>query len=67
MGLKDAAFLALIGMILLTILSIAGLIGDILGVVRGVIPAMRLLPSLIYAFASLTVTLFFYVFHKAQS
>jgi len=67
MGLKNAAFLALIGMILVTILLIAGLIGDVLDVARGLIPAMRLLPSLIYAFAGLSVTVFFYVSHRAQS
>ncbi len=67
MSLKNAAFLALVGMILVTILLIAGLIGDVLGVVRGLIPIMRLLTSLIYAFAGLSVVVFLYAFHKAQS
>jgi len=64
---KNAAFLALVGMVLLTILLIAGLIADVSGVVRGLIPAMKLLTSFIYAFASLSVVLFLYAFHKAQS
>jgi hypothetical protein len=31
------------------------------------IPAIQLLSSLIYAFAGLSVVVFLYVFHKAQS
>ena len=67
MALKNTAFLALVGMVLVTILLIASLIGDVLGVVRGLIPAMRLLTSFIYAFAGLSVVVFLYTFHKAQS
>jgi hypothetical protein len=67
MSLKNAAFLALVGMIFVTILLIAGLMGDVLGVVRGLIPIMRLLTSLIYAFAGLSVVVFLYAFHKAQT
>jgi hypothetical protein len=67
MSLKSAAFLALIGMLLLTILSAADFVNIILGVVRGLIPAMTIMRSLIYLFASLCVTVFFYVFHRSQS
>ena len=67
MTLKNTAFLALVGMVLVTILLIAGLISDVSGVVRGLIPAMRLLTSFIYAFAGLGVVFFLYAFHKAQS
>jgi hypothetical protein len=67
MSLKNAAFLALVGTSLVTILLIAILIGDALAAVRGLIPVMRLLTSLIYAFASLSVVLFLYAFHKAQA
>jgi hypothetical protein len=67
MTLKNAAFLALIGTILLAILLILSFMRDVSGVAQGVIPAMRLLTSLIYAFAGVTVAVFFYVFHKAQS
>jgi hypothetical protein len=58
MSLKNAAFLALAGMTLVTILLMAVLIGDALAFVRGLIPVMRLLTSLIYAFASLSVLVF---------
>jgi hypothetical protein len=67
MSLKNAAFLALVGMTLVTILLMAVLIGDALAFLRGLIPVMRLLASLIYAFASLSVLVFLYTFHKAQA
>ena len=67
MTLKNAAFLASIGMTLLTILLAADFITTVLGLIRDVVPAMALLRSLVYALASLSVTLFFYVFQKAQS
>jgi hypothetical protein len=66
MTLKNAAFLALIGMILVTILLAAGFVNDMFGVVRGLIPTMRMLTSFIYAFAGLSLVLFLYFFHKAQ-
>lgn len=67
MTLRNAAFLALVGMILATIVLVTGFIGDVFGIVRGVIPATRLLTSFIYAFASLSMVVFLYAFHKAQS
>jgi hypothetical protein len=67
MSLKTAAFLALIGMILLTVLVIADFINTVTGIMHEVVPAMALLRSLVYLLASLTVTVFFYVFQKSQS
>jgi hypothetical protein len=67
MSLKNAALLALIGMLLLTIVVIAGLITDVLNLSQGLIPAKTMLISLVHSFAALTVTAFFYVFHKNQS
>jgi hypothetical protein len=67
MTLKNAALLALIGTLLLTILSAANFVHVVLGVVRGLIPAMALLGSLIHLLAYLSVTVFFYVFGRAQS
>lgn len=64
MNLKNAAFLALIGTILTTLLLAYNLISTILNVTQGLVPAVNLFPLLIYAFASLTVAVFFYVFHK---
>jgi len=67
MTIKSAAFLALVGMILMTILVTVDFINVVLGVMRDVVPAMALLRSLIYLLASTTVTLFLFVFHKNQS
>ncbi len=67
MTLKNAALLALVGMILLTIIVAIDFIDTIIGVMRDVIPAIALLRSLVYVFASLSVTFFFYVFYKAKS
>jgi len=67
MSLKNAALLALIGMVLLTVLVVIGFISTLLGVMRDLIPAMALLRSLVHVFASLSVLVFFYVFYRAQS
>jgi len=66
MTLKNASSLALVGMILLTVLMTADSIISISGVLRGIVPALTLLMSLIHLFASFAVTVFFYVFHRAQ-
>ena len=67
MTLKNAAFLALIGMMLLTILLAAGFIRDLSGLIAGAVAVVALLTSGIYLVASLGVTVFLYVFYKAQS
>jgi len=66
-SLKNAALLALIGIILLAVLVVASFISTVLGVMRDLIPAMALLTSLVHVFASLSVLVFFYVFYRAQS
>ena len=67
MTVKSAAFFALIGMILLTVLLALGFIRDISGFMGGAVAAMALLISLIHLLASLSVAVFLYVFYKAQS
>ena len=67
MTLKSAAFFALIGMILLTVLLAAGFIRDVSAILAGAIAAIALLQSLIHLLASLSVAVFLYVFYKAQS
>ena len=64
MSLKSAAFLALIGMILVTILRLYDLVSTVMNVMGGLVPAITLVSSLIYAFASLGLAAFFFVFHK---
>ena len=66
MNLKNAAFLALVGTLLLTILLAMGFINDVMGVARGIIPPVKLLVSLIETFAGVSVVLFFYVVHRRQ-
>ena len=67
MNLKSAAFLALIALSLLSVLLLADLITNVLGVLRDFIPVMALLKSLVYTFASVSLAVFLYVFHKTQS
>jgi hypothetical protein len=67
MTLKGAAFFALVGMILLTVVVALGFIRDISAFAAGAIAAMSMLKSAIHLLASLGVTVFLYVFYKAQS
>jgi hypothetical protein len=67
MTLKNAALLALIGTGLLAILLLAHFILDISNAARGLVPAIRVLTSLIHVLASVGVAVFFYVFHKVQT
>jgi len=67
MTLKTAALLALIGTILITVLLVWTFVLNIVNVLRDLVPALTLFSSFIYAFGCLTVAVFFYVFHRAQS
>jgi hypothetical protein len=67
MTLKSAALFALVGMILLTVVVALGFIRDVSALLAGAIAAMAVLVSLIHLLASLSVTVFFFVFYKAQS
>jgi hypothetical protein len=66
MSLKNAALLALIGTVLMTALLLWSFVFTFLNVLRGVVPAVMLFQSFIYAFGSFSVMVFFYVFHRAQ-
>ena len=67
MSLKSAALFALVGMILLTVVLAVGFIRDISAFTAGAIAAMEMLISLIHLLASLSVTVFLFVFYRAQS
>lgn len=67
MSIKNAALLATIGTAVLTILLLFRLVKDLLALMDGLIPGMVFLASLIYAFAAVTVVVFFYIFHRGQS
>jgi hypothetical protein len=66
MNLKNAALLALIGALLLTILLAIWLVNDALGVARGFIAPVKLVVSLIETFAGVTAVVFLYVVHRRQ-
>ena len=67
MSLKNAALVALAGMLLLTLLLVVDFIFNISNVLGGLVPAVTLFRALVYATASLCVSVFFFVFYKAQS
>ena len=67
MSLKSAALFALIGMILLTVLLAAGFIRDLSAFASGAVALITVLTSRIHLLASLSVAVFLFVFHKAQS
>jgi hypothetical protein len=66
MSLKTAAFFALIGMLLLTILELSGFLRDLTAFGHDAVAAMVVLASAIRLLASLSVTVFFFVFYRAQ-
>ena len=67
MTMRSAASLALIGAVLVTIVLVVGFVFDLLNVLRGLIPVLRLVTSFIYAFAGVGAVVFLCVFRKAQS
>ena len=67
MTLKNAALLALVGTVLITAFLVLTFVFTFLNVLRGVVPPVALFSSFIYAFACLTVAVFFLVLHRAQS
>ena len=67
MTLKNAAMLALVATLFQSCLLALDFLNTLVGVLHDVTPVVTLLRSLIYLLASLSLTLFFYVFHKAQS
>ncbi len=64
MTIKNAALLALLGMLFLTVLVTIDLFKSISGVAGGLIPAVAVLRSLIYWIASLSVLIVFAVFRR---
>ena len=67
MSIKNAALFALIGMALLAVLLAFDFIRDFSGLLSGVVAVAVVLKTGIHLLAILGVTLFLYVFHKAQS
>ncbi len=67
MTLKGAALLAFIGTLLATVFLTWMFVLHLLTVLRGAEALVVFLSSFIYAFGSLTLTVFFFVFHRSQS
>ena len=67
MSLKTASFLALIGTILLTALLAWDFVRDLMNIAGGLVAPVMVFRSVIYLVAALTVSVFFYTFHKAQA
>jgi hypothetical protein len=67
MTLKTAALVALMGTILATVLLVCIFVFNFVNVLRGLAPPLMLFPWFVYAFACFSMTVFFYVFHRAQS
>jgi hypothetical protein len=66
MSLKNAALFAVVGMVLFTLLVSVALIRNVSGLISGFIPPVTVLISLIEWVASLSLLVFFIVFHKTQ-
>ena len=67
MTLKSAAFLAMIGSAPVTALLTWNFVVNLLNVMQGVAPVVVLLSSFIYALGALSIVVFFFAFHRAQS
>jgi hypothetical protein len=66
MTLKGASMLALVGTLLLTVVTAADFINVVSGYLHDVIPAVAFLRSLIDLFAGICLTVFFFAFARAQ-
>jgi len=67
MTLKNAALLALVGTILMTVLLVWTFVSNVVNVLRGVDAPVVLFSSFNYAFGCFGVMVFFFVFHRAQA
>ena len=66
MTLKSAALLALVGTMVMTVVLVWNFVSNVVNVLRDLVPAVTLFSSFIYAFGCLTLTVFFFVFDRAQ-
>lgn len=65
MTMRSAASLALLGAVLVAILLVVGCVLDLLNAIRGLVPALRLVASFVYAFAGVCAVVFLYVFRRS--
>ena len=67
MTLKGTATFAFIGTLLAAALLIYDFVFIAINIMRGLTPAVSLFPALIYAFAALSLAIFFFAFQKKQN
>ena len=67
MTLRTATLLALIGTILLTVLLVWDLVFNVLNVLRGLVPLVIILSSLVYAVAAFGMAMFLYAYRRTQA
>jgi hypothetical protein len=66
MTLKGTATFAFVGTLLAAALLIYDFIFDAINVMRGLMPAVRLFPALIYAIGALSLAIFVFAFRRTQ-
>ena len=66
MTLKRVSFLAFISTLLMTLLVAVRFFNTILGVSRDIVPAIEIVPCLVYLFAGITLTAFFWIFSRSH-
>jgi hypothetical protein len=66
MSLKNAATLALVGTLLTAALLVWRFVFDVVHVLQGLVPAVDLFSSLLFAFAAVSLTVFLYVIQKSE-
>ena len=64
MSVKNAATFAFVGSLLAAALLVGDFVFDLVNAVRSLIAPVKLFPSLLYALAAVSLTLFFYAFRK---
>lgn len=67
MSIKNAAFFAFIGMILLTVVLAIGFFNQLTAYLRDLTPIADLLKWFVAALAGISLSVFFFVFHRTHS
>lgn len=63
---RGAATFAFVGVLLAAVLLIYEFVFDVISVMRGLIPTVKLFPSFVYALAALSLAVYFFVLRKTQ-
>ena len=62
MTLKAAATFAFVGTVFAAALLLWDFVFDLVNALRGLVPAVRIVPALIYALAAISLAVFFYTY-----